>query len=272
MNNYENTELHKEFLNAMIAFDNLCRKYNLKYCLHGGTCLGAIRHKGFIPWDDDVDIAMLRKDYDKFLRIAQNELGEEYTVQTYKTDSSILTNVTKIRINNSRFASDVESNVINENNNAFLDIFPMSDVPNSKIGQKIQNSLAIFINNIVYAKIGYITPTSKKSKLIYGSLSRLSRSFWSNMLECVIKYFPHFKSKYVNIVATANYCGNTGYATDLWPKKYFEDIITIDFCGNKFYITKYWHEYLTRMYGDYMTPPDINNRNNKHGMKERESV
>lgn len=263
-NDYGNLELHQSFLEAMTDFDELCQKHNLRYCLHGGTLLGAIRHKGFIPWDDDVDIIMLRKDYDKFLKIADEEFGDNYTVQTYKTEKNMLTNVTKIRINNSEY--EEQDNM--ENNKAFLDIFPMSDVPNSKLLQSVQNRLVIFLNNIVYAKIGYIKLTSWKSKLILGTLSKLPRVFWGNIIECAIKYFPHYKSKYVNIVATANYCGNTGYATDLWPKKFFEETQRTEFCGKQFSITQHWDEYLTRMYGDYMVLPDMRDRVNKHGMKK----
>ena len=263
-NDYGNLELHQVFLEAMVDFHELCQKYNLRYCLHGGTCLGAIRHKGFIPWDDDVDIAMLREDYDRFLIIAQAELGDRYTVQTYKTEKTMLTNVMKIRINDSGYSAEGEEG----NNAAFLDIFPMSDVPNAKWLQSLQNKLAIFVNNIVYTKNGYITPTSVKAKLVLGTLSKLNRVFLGNVLEWIITRFPHRNSQYVNIVATANYCGNTGYATDLWPKYFFEEREEVEFCGKQFYITRHWDEYLTRMYGDYMTPPQEKARSNKHGMKK----
>jgi len=261
-NDYGNLELHTAFLEAMTDFHNICLKHNLRYCLHGGTALGAIRHKGFIPWDDDVDIAMLRKDYDRFLKIAQEEFGDKYTVQTYKTEDNLITNVMKIRINASEYVCAGSEN----NTKAFLDVFPMSDVPNSGLMQSIQNGLAIFINNIVYAKIGVITPTSLKSKLILRSLSRFSRRFWGDVLEFVITKFPHFRSKYVNIVATAAYCNNTGYATDLWPKVYFEEIVLIPFEDREFFITRHWDAYLTKMYGDYMTPPPEKARCNKHGV------
>ncbi len=259
---YGNLELHQILLSAMQDFHNFCEANNLRYCLHGGTCLGAIRHQGFIPWDDDVDIAMPRKDYDRFLKLAPKTLGNKYTVLTYKNDKSMITNVTKIKIHTpgKEWSGDTYP---------FLDIFPMSDVPNSKWLQRLQNKLAIFVNTIVYTRIGYVHLNSFKAKLVYGSLSKLGRRFWSGVLEhLVIKHFPHFRSKSVNIVATANYCNNTGYATDLWPKYFFENRLLTPFEGEMFYITQHWEEYLTEMYGDYMTPPAENARSNKHGIEK----
>ncbi len=262
-NDYGNLELHKLLLSAMKDFDTVCQKNGLHYILHGGTCLGAIRHKGFIPWDDDVDIAMLREDYDKFLQVAQNEFGEKYTLHTYKSDPSMLTNVMKICINNSGFSGVSGADGRGE---AFLDVFPMSDVPNSKLGQKLQNRLIIFLNEVVYTKIGYIKPQSVKSKLILGPLSRLPRRILGNLIEGIIVHFPHFHSRYVNIVATANYNGNTGYAWDLIPKNYLTEIERTEFEGEQFYVSSHWKEYLSSHYGDYMTPPPLEKRVNKHGM------
>lgn len=261
---YGNLELHTVLLSAMKDFDKVCNKYKLHYILHGGTCLGAIRHKGFIPWDDDIDIAMLRKDYNKFLKIAPKEFGDKYTIHTYRSDSTMLTNVMKIEINNSGFAGISGSE---GSGGAFLDVFPMSDVPNSKLGQKIQNKLVIFLNNVVYAKIGYIKLNSIKAKVILGGLSKLPRSFLGGLIEFSCTKFPHYNSKYVNIVATANYNGCTGYAWDLLPKKYLTEINRVEFEGESFYITQHWEEYLTIHYGDYMTPPPIEKRINKHDMK-----
>lgn len=262
-NDYGNLELHNILLAALKDFDAVCRKYELKYILHGGTCLGAIRHKGFIPWDDDVDIAMPRADYERFLKHAPMELGSRYTIQTYKTEPSMLTNVMKIAINDSGFSCMFGAN---EDGGAFIDVFPMSDVPNSKLLQGIQNHLTIFLNNCVYAKLGYITLESWKSKLIFGALSRLSRNFLGNLVEWSVKFFPHYHSKYVDIVATANYNNCTGYAWDLLPKKWIEQTIYVPFEDAEFPVSKYWKEYLSSRYGDYMTPPPVEKRKNKHNV------
>ena len=262
---YGNLELHKILLAALKDFDALCRKHRLRYILHGGSCLGAIRHKGFIPWDDDVDIAMPRKDYEAFLKIAPKEFGDRYGICTYKTDPDMLTNVMKISILGSGFQGVSGAK---DKGEAFLDVFPMSDVPNSKWGQKIQNRIAIFLNQIVYTKIGYIKLESLKAKILLGTLSKLPRRFLGDLVEWNCKRFPHFHARHVDIVATANYNGNTGYAWDLLPKKYLTELVETDFEGERFYITKYWDEYLSSRYGDYMTPPPMEKRVNKHQLKK----
>lgn len=267
-NEYGNLELHKVLLKAMVDFDAICRKYDLKYILHGGSCLGAIRHKGFIPWDDDIDIAMLREDYEKFLAVAPQEYGDRYTLLTYKTDATMLTNVMKIQINNSGFLGVSGAEGSGE---AFLDVFPMSDVPNNEFLRKIQNKLAIFLNECVYAKLGYISLNSWKSKFIFGMLSKLPKRFLGNLLEYCITDFPHGNAQYVNIVATANYNGCTGYAWDLIPKNYLTEIERVQFEGQLFYITQHWEEYLQSHYGDYMKLPPEEKRVNKHNMTKVET-
>ncbi len=83
----------------LLEVDRICRKHNIKYFLGGGTLLGAIRHKGFIPWDDDSDIMMLREDYDKFCKIAADELPANMSFQSNKTDKSCFYEFSKLRVN-----------------------------------------------------------------------------------------------------------------------------------------------------------------------------
>lgn len=89
-------DLQKCQLNILIEFIRLCEEHNLTYYLVGGTCLGAVRHKGFIPWDDDIDVGMPRKDYDKFIQL-QKEIKKPYFIQTYKSDKNYIYNFAKIR-------------------------------------------------------------------------------------------------------------------------------------------------------------------------------
>ena len=82
-------QIHAEELETLVDFDEFCNEHGLRYSLAGGTLLGAVRHKGFIPWDDDIDVGMPREDYERFLQIAQKECGEEYFLQTVDTDRAL---------------------------------------------------------------------------------------------------------------------------------------------------------------------------------------
>lgn len=111
-------------LEILKEIHKICMKHDIKYTLIAGTLLGAIRHKGFIPWDDDCDIAMLRPDYERFLEIAARELPEGYFLQTRKTDPGYPLNFTKIRKNNTLLIETGETGEENYHHGVFVDIFP----------------------------------------------------------------------------------------------------------------------------------------------------
>ncbi len=106
--------------------DRISKKYNIKYQLFAGTLLGAVRHNGYIPWDDDIDVAMLREDYERFISVCEKELGADYFLQTPDLEGSPYP-FSKLRKNNTLF---VEGNVehIDIHHGVFIDVFPMDNV------------------------------------------------------------------------------------------------------------------------------------------------
>ena len=110
------------------SFISVCEHLNLTYYVLDGTLLGAVRHKGFIPWDDDIDVGMPREDYEVFLREGQALLPEEYFIQTFDSDPEYLANYAKIRNNNTTF---VETSVRHRkiNHGVFIDVFPLDYCP-----------------------------------------------------------------------------------------------------------------------------------------------
>ena len=96
-------KLQKIELDILIEFDKICKKNNLRYVLVGGTLIGAIRHKGFIPWDDDIDVSMPRKDYNKFIKIQEKELNHnKYYFQSMETNDKFGLPFAKLRRKNGR--------------------------------------------------------------------------------------------------------------------------------------------------------------------------
>ena len=96
-------DLQKCQLDLLKAFVAVCEKHNLRYFLVAGSCLGAVRHQGFIPWDDDIDVGMPREDYDKYIELQKEYEGTKYFIQTYKTDPHYLYNFAKVYMYNAKY-------------------------------------------------------------------------------------------------------------------------------------------------------------------------
>ena len=113
----------------------ICEKYHINYFLDCGSLLGAVRHQGFIPWDDDMDFGMMREDYDRFLEIAPKELPANLFLQTAETDSGYGYAFAKIRKNDSLYLERVSENS-KENHGIFIDIFPYDSLPDTTVERK----------------------------------------------------------------------------------------------------------------------------------------
>lgn len=127
--------------NMLKNIDRICRENDIEYFIIAGTLLGAVRHGGFIPWDDDIDIAMTRENYNRFLRIAQKELGDKFFVQTSESDKyyDIFHVPLKIRDNNSRVISEKNAKY---HSGVFIDVFPLDYLSNNNLLRKLERNLA----------------------------------------------------------------------------------------------------------------------------------
>ena len=124
--------MHLLHLDILKEFIRICNKYELRYFLLGGSCLGTVRHQGFIPWDDDIDVGMPRPDYERFMEIAQNELPEYYFLQNSKTDPDYPLCFAKIRDSRTTFIERSVSH-LNINHGIYFDIFPLDGLSNGSL-------------------------------------------------------------------------------------------------------------------------------------------
>ena len=128
-------------LDMLIEFDAICKKHQLQYWLDSGSLLGAVRHQGFIPWDDDIDLSMPIEDYNKFLKIAESELSSEIFFQTSETDKNFKFDYIKLRSNKASIIEFHEKDKqIKYHQGVFIDVFPMLTIENTEINKKLYDN------------------------------------------------------------------------------------------------------------------------------------
>ncbi len=165
-------EAQKVMLEILIAFDGICRKHALTYWLDHGTLLGAVRHEGFIPWDDDLDVTMPREDYEKFLRIAPSELPDELFLQTRRTDPHHRMFFAKIRKRGTKYIDRWEENrKIGYHQGIFIDIFPVNTIENRGFSQKSYR----FLLNFAKISVNRFWVVSPLARFFVRAINRMHR-------------------------------------------------------------------------------------------------
>ena len=254
-------------LRMLKIVDYICQQQQISYWLEAGTLLGAIRHKGFIPWDDDIDISMLREDFAKFRRIVQSELPEDMLVQTdmpsdedyqsHLTDKAYFTgNVPmKIRDQNSLFIEYGEERGEQFSQGIFIDIFSYDNLSANKIIRKLADTVA---RKIMRLKVAKLPCTAERMRTRYKILAwPFSLTFLNRVQRGMIKFFNR---KPTDIIGYGyDFCDQGHFPRDcIFPltKLVFEDA--------EFSVPGNYQQFLTLKFGDYMQLPDADERVQKH--------
>lgn len=246
-------------LEIMDVIHQVCVENNLKYVLAYGTLIGAVRHQGFIPWDDDIDIMMPRQDYDKLIQIWQKKAPEGYILQTYETNPDYTNNFAKVRKDGTTFLQDEYETTKSYHRGIFVDIFPMDKVPNKSILRKIQYMACAV--NLLYTR-GF----KSGREGIHGTIETLllkcdSKKYLKRRLiaEKLMRYWNK-KEGNLNLLSacTIEWC------KIFYPADLFEQRLSMDFCGRHYYVTRRYDEVLRMEYGDYMKLPPVEERIWKH--------
>lgn len=248
-------------LNIAIEFDRICKKHKLRYFISAGTLLGAVRHQGFIPWDDDIDFYMPREDYEKFLKIAPEELNERYSLRDFSIDGEKYEYCfAKVDDRTTTFIEKASASYYYKGG-VWIDIFPLDGTFESKILQKTH--LFLIRKMVKLRNKAYTFDFKQKMGIIHRLHLRILRYFMKgsgayrfiNMLLQIKKYN---QSKYVgNLV--------WGYKMkEIVPKDYYEPQGIIKFENHTFSSPHKVHQYLEQIYGDYMQLPPENERISRH--------
>ena len=253
-NSYDSKKLKEIEIEILDKFVSICEKNNIEYYLAYGTLLGAVRHKGFIPWDDDIDVYLKGEDYYKFEKIMESNPDSKYFFQSLKTDKNYCLYFNKLRMNNT---SVIEKKLSNEkiNNGIYIDIFPLIPLPNN---QKEAKSL-----RTKYKLVNLLIESNLKDKTKYNSYGKAGK-----IMSKIFKIFPiSLKHKIANklcqemILYQGEYSNYIELLDNIvFSKDSFKKTTKVLFEGKKYNAPKNYDKHLTEIYGDYMTPPPKDKR------------
>lgn len=243
-------------LSMLGCFKEICDKLNIKYYILGGTLLGAVRHKGFIPWDDDVDVFIMREDYEVFLQKAPSMLPEEYFLQTHLTDENYPNNFAKLRDRRTTFI-EKSSGKIKMNHGVYIDIFPLDYYPDTRFGSiifKFRKKLLTWRINTVFD----FQNVSLKTKIA----TAFSALLYPSVKKAVLKREKLFKSVKKSTLVVNN--SGAWLEKEIIPLDWCKDSVDLQFENLMLRAPKDYHKWLTFVYGDYMSLPPEDERKPHH--------
>lgn len=245
------TKEHQTALYKLLCeFDRVCRILEVPYVLFAGTLLGAVRHGGFIPWDDDLDVIMLREDYDKFL----NEAGKFIDAKNFYLQKEFSVHwpmfFSKLRLNGTACLEKYHPKDTFSHQGVYIDIFPCDNAAKTELGRKVQ----FYASKVVIAKSlfkrGYETDNIKKKSFI--ALCRLLP------MSPFLRITKHMKGS--GDMVHSFLAGASEYAKNVFTRDYFSNRATAHFESGYYPIPEKYDELLRKLYGDYMTLPPLEKR------------
>ena len=234
--------LQMRLLDILVEVDRICKKHDIPYWLSSGTLIGAVRHDGFIPWDDDLDIEMMRKDYQRLMEVLPQELPSWLALQTDETDSAYFFFYAKVRDRRSRLLELTGYDRIWKEQGVYIDIFPLEQHP-------------IWLHKLTEKTVGHMYKVWRTSTDDTKAIRQVRRIFQLNnrlVFPCLRALLPLANSSSSVITSGMGIpFHNPRYAKDIFP------LSTHVFEGHEFPIPGNADALLHRLYGDYMQLPDL---------------
>lgn len=255
-------------LNAMKVIHAFCENNAINYYMIGGTLLGAIRHKGFIPWDDDIDIAMMREDYDKFIDLFNKELdSSRFFLQNYDTDIDFQPALTRVCIKGTFLDLPFERH-LNICKNAYIDIFPLDNVSDNKQQIEQQKRDLQIVDRLFDLKMGRVY---RNGFLGYKFIIKRFLRFVMSIIPlkrlqrrriAVMTRYKDVKTKCVSSTVS-----KYGFVKQIMPRTVYGTPQLYDFEDTKFYGAERASDYLTHLFGpNYMEIPPISERQQSYNV------
>lgn len=263
----EFTELQEVIIGTLKTFHDFCKEHNLTYHLGGGTLLGAVRHKGIIPWDDDIDVDMPREDYEKFLTLAKR-FPKPFQVKHFKNDNSHT--YPFVKIYQPDFRVQLISGGENISSYAWIDVLPMDGVVQSIRMRKVHFSIVKLFRYLFQMNIrDYQSPKNNDSRLpfilkrilkpgLYCFSKIFPASVLFNIMDQLAKFKEYDDSNYIGAFYSP-YGVKASFNKDIYAQT-----LSVEFNGYAFDIPAGYDEFLIQQYGDYMAFPALEEREPSH--------
>ena len=255
--------LQDNLLEMFLDIKQVCETYDIKYMLSGGTLLGAVRHGEFIPWDDDIDLMMLRREYERFKSVFVEVLSDKYELVEPLQDKYVICKQPKIYKKHSVYV-EIPTAGIPEHGELFIDLFVIENVPKPGLKRKIKAKIYDFAYKASSVCADYVYPSpvieekaKKDSELneyytfrkrmgsVFSHLGGLH--FYLSICNCLGK--GKEETGWMGIPSGIN------YEKEIVPSRVYEELTTGTFCGYKVSIPQNYDIYLRNLYGDYMQIP-----------------
>ena len=273
---YDLTRVHETNLKILKEIDRICRKYKIQYMLDGGTLLGAVRHQGFIPWDDDADVAFTRNQYDAFMKVVKRELPEGLELlepDSFRGGKGFYDFTARIIYKKSRCHEDSPQMAFYEGklNHLWVDLFVIDRLPAGRAGAAATKFLHMAVYGMAMAHRDKLDfgKYSLMNKILVGGLATVGR---------IIPMKAIFAMQKALALKDRNSKGRLRYYSNYQPdflyvtldKDWCDQVEDIDFEDTRLMIPKGWHQVLTLVYGDYMKLPPEEQRVPSHSSLEIE--
>lgn len=251
-------KLQNIILNIMKYIDELCEKNQIDYYIIGGTALGAVRHGGFIPWDDDLDIAMTRANYERFLTICEKEIDKnDFYLQVGRKDWPLY--FSKLRLKGTLFEEEgAGEEIAKENRGIFVDIFPLDVASNFKFGRIWQYTCSKLLIAQAVSSRHYQTNSFIK-RMVMALSNPLRYKTIENFFFQQVTRYNNRNTKYIGDFFEISKLKDASYPKVLWGKA-----SKVEFEKVKLYAPQHLHDYLTFYFGNYMQLPPIEYRRCGH--------
>lgn len=262
MNSKDLRKLQLIELELLLELDSICRKHNIQYWLSAGTLLGAVRHKGFIPWDDDADIRMLRKEYDRFCAVCEKELNtDRYFLQNHKTDKEYRWAYAKFRRKGTEYLRKGQE-IIKCMTGVSIDIFVIDNVPDNYLARCLFHRVRRGCIKTLWSVVGVTEDPTAWKRMLYHALRHVPKQIPLAILEWLASVTNRKKTLTtccIGFYKKEDYEGrriDSKYTVRGTQAEWFDESFEIEFEGFLFYAFKGYKEYLEYTYGTYMQIPD----------------